>query len=425
MGAGLSRLECDRAVAGGGARGDVGGDGRRSGTRRACTPRGARPRGWWRRRAGRWRRRWGANRPRLSSPPAPPRRRGCSAGCRRAATSWWTRPRMTRSGRRRGCRPGRAPRRSGAHARDGARQQRDRDHHADRRRRSADSGRSAAPGPTGLLLDVTQAVGRMPFSLRLERGGFRHSVGPQAGRPQGGRRAHRARGRRHLARWPSAAGRRWAGGPGTENVIGIAGFGAAAEAAERDWTTGVWDRVADLRNILEKRIAESGKETIFVGKDADRLPNTSCFVTPGWKGETQVMVMDLAGFAISAGSACSSGKVRASRVLKAMGYDEALAGSAIRVSLGPARRPRTRCCGSPRSWRQENAKRRAGPVTRPGTMPQIGERKGRTDMGRCTDDADRASDGVEQDTVDAVKSLGDATSTAGKPTSRWTIAPKG
>ena len=65
------------------------------------------------------------------------------------------------------------------------------------------------------------------------------------------------------------------------------------------------------------------------------MPNTSCIATPGWKGETQVMQLDLAGFAISAGSACSSGKVRESRVLRAMGYDEEIARSAIRVSLGP------------------------------------------------------------------------------------------
>ena len=58
-------------------------------------------------------------------------------------------------------------------------------------------------------------------------------------------------------------------------------------------------------------------------------------LTPGWKGETQVMAMDLAGFAISAGSACSSGKVKASRVLSAMGFDEVEAASAVRVSLGP------------------------------------------------------------------------------------------
>ena len=59
---------------------------------------------------------------------------------------------------------------------------------------------------------------------------------------------------------------------------------------------------------------------------------------PGWKGETQVMQMDLAGFAISAGSACSSGKVRASRVLAAMGFGPETAGSAIRISIGPETR---------------------------------------------------------------------------------------
>ena len=122
---------------------------------------------------------------------------------------------------------------------------------------------------------------------------------------------------------------------GTENVIGIAGFGAAAEAAARDLANGVWDRVAELRNILEISLDAAEKDIIFVGKGAERLPNTSCFSVPGWKGETQVMQMDLAGFAISAGSACSSGKVKPSRVLRAMGYDEVTAASAIRVSLGP------------------------------------------------------------------------------------------
>jgi cysteine desulfurase len=122
---------------------------------------------------------------------------------------------------------------------------------------------------------------------------------------------------------------------GTENIIGIAGFGAAAEAAARDLADGVWVRVAELRNILEKAIEAGAPDTIFLGRDADRLPNTACIATPGWKGETQVMQMDLAGFAVSAGSACSSGKVRASRVLRAMGYDDDVAAGAIRVSLGP------------------------------------------------------------------------------------------
>ena len=123
---------------------------------------------------------------------------------------------------------------------------------------------------------------------------------------------------------------------GTENVIGIAGFGAAAEAAQRDLEAGVWAPVEKLRNILENTLAEAAPETIFFCQESPRLPNTSCFAVPGWKGETQVMQMDLAGFAISAGSACSSGKVnKASRVLLAMGFDEITASSAIRVSMGP------------------------------------------------------------------------------------------
>ena len=121
---------------------------------------------------------------------------------------------------------------------------------------------------------------------------------------------------------------------GTENVIGLAGFGAAAEAAGRDVAAGAWDEVAQFRNILENAIAACCDQTIFVGKGQPRLPNTTCILTPGWKGETQVMQMDLAGFAVSAGSACSSGKVKASKVLQAMGFSDADAASAIRVSLG-------------------------------------------------------------------------------------------
>ena len=122
---------------------------------------------------------------------------------------------------------------------------------------------------------------------------------------------------------------------GTENLIGIAGFAAAAEAAARDLADGIWERVAEIRNILDSALSAMGFDIISVGNRAKRLPNTLNLIAPGWKGETQVMAMDLAGFAVSAGSACSSGKVRASRVLKAMGYDEAAAGQAIRISLGP------------------------------------------------------------------------------------------
>ncbi len=122
---------------------------------------------------------------------------------------------------------------------------------------------------------------------------------------------------------------------GTENVIGIAGFGAAAEAAARDLNDGVWDGVQMLRDLLEQRLICEAPELVIFGHDQPRLSNTSYFSCPGWKGETQVMQMDMAGFAVSAGSACSSGKVKASQVLLAMGVEATTAASAIRVSLGP------------------------------------------------------------------------------------------
>ena len=122
---------------------------------------------------------------------------------------------------------------------------------------------------------------------------------------------------------------------GTENVIGIAGFGAAAQAAAAEVAAGVWEAVSEVRDILEEALASAAPDLTLVGKDTRRLPNTSCLAVAGWKGETQVMQMDLAGFAVSAGSACSSGKVRTSRVLTAMGLGPEVAGSAIRVSIGP------------------------------------------------------------------------------------------
>lgn len=125
---------------------------------------------------------------------------------------------------------------------------------------------------------------------------------------------------------------------GTENVIGIAGFGAAAEAAARDLDAGLWDTVAQRRDQLEDRLETAAPDLIFAGRTGKRLPNTTTFSAPRWKGETQVMAMDLAGFAASAGSACSSGKVRQSAVWTAMGHDAQTAACTLRVSIGPGTR---------------------------------------------------------------------------------------
>jgi cysteine desulfurase len=186
-----------------------------------------------------------------------------------------------------------------------------------------------------LLVDITQLVGRLPFAF----GWSQADMGVLSAHKLGGPKGIGALILRTGVEVPALAlggGQEQGRRAGTENVAGIAGFGAAAEAAARDLDAGVWDRVAELRIILESALEAAAPSTILVGKGMVRLPNTVCLISPGWKGETQVMAMDLAGFAISAGSACSSGKVRPSRVLRAMGHGEAEATSAIRVSLGPS-----------------------------------------------------------------------------------------
>ncbi|BDW95620.1 cysteine desulfurase [Thalassospira tepidiphila] len=117
---------------------------------------------------------------------------------------------------------------------------------------------------------------------------------------------------------------------GTENVVGIAGFDAAAKRAEANMAR--MADIAQMRDRLETELASEAPELLIAGKGTERLSNTSCLILPGMPGETQVMAMDLAGVAISSGSACSSGKVRESHVLREMGVTEP--GSAIRVSLG-------------------------------------------------------------------------------------------
>jgi cysteine desulfurase len=189
--------------------------------------------------------------------------------------------------------------------------------------------------PAGLAFcDATQAVGKIPVAFDWSGATAMVLSAHKFGGPKGAAAVLLRRGT-DVPAMIRGGGQEMGRRSGTENIIGIAGLGAAAAAAVRDLNDGVWERVAELRNILETALADGAKETIFVGNGSNRLPNTACIVSPGWKGETQVMQMDLAGFAISAGSACSSGKVRGSRVLAAMGFDDTEAASAIRVSLGP------------------------------------------------------------------------------------------
>ena len=118
---------------------------------------------------------------------------------------------------------------------------------------------------------------------------------------------------------------------GTENVPGIAGFGAAARAAREGLAD--FARLGPWRDRIEDRLREHAGSRVY-GFGAPRLANTSCLTMPGVEAETQVIQFDLAGLAVSAGAACSSGKVEPSRVLAAMGAGAEEAATAIRVSLG-------------------------------------------------------------------------------------------
>lgn len=119
---------------------------------------------------------------------------------------------------------------------------------------------------------------------------------------------------------------------GTENVIGIAGFGAAAVIAQAE--LGEMARIKELRDSLETELLRIAPSARILCAGVERLPNTTCFAVKGMHGETLVIAMDLEGVAISAGSACSSGKVERSHVLDAMGVPPEIASGAVRISLG-------------------------------------------------------------------------------------------
>lgn len=119
---------------------------------------------------------------------------------------------------------------------------------------------------------------------------------------------------------------------GTENVIAIAGFGAAAAAAQRDLEK--TSQIRALRDGLERDIMRINPTSVLIANTVERLPNTTLIAMPGKLAETLVIKLDLAGIAVSAGAACSSGKVGTSHVLEAMGVAPEIARAAVRVSLG-------------------------------------------------------------------------------------------
>lgn len=180
-----------------------------------------------------------------------------------------------------------------------------------------------------LLVDAAQAFGRLLLDISdLDAAYLVVSSHKLGGPPGAGALALAPGAPFNIARFGGGQerGRR----PGTENVPAIVGFAAAAEWALKDRALEM-RRLAAMRDRFESKLPENA--TVF-GARAPRLPNTSNFALPGLAAETAVIAMDLEGVALSSGAACSSGKVRSSRVLAAMGVPPALAKAALRVSFG-------------------------------------------------------------------------------------------
>lgn len=180
-----------------------------------------------------------------------------------------------------------------------------------------------------LLVDAAQAFGRIPVSIADLDATYLVVSSHKLGGPSGA-------GALVLAPGAPFVTTRYGGGqergrrPGTENGAAIVGFATAVEWALKDMR-GEAQRVAAMRDRFESQLPA---DTVVFGADAPRLPNTSNFALPGLTAETAVISMDLEGVALSSGAACSSGKVRSSRVLAAMSVAPELARAALRVSFG-------------------------------------------------------------------------------------------
>ena len=181
--------------------------------------------------------------------------------------------------------------------------------------------------------DAVQAAGRVPIDMAALGVDYLTLSAHKVGGPKGVG-ALVVRGDARLPAFITGGGQERRRRAGTENVAAIAGFGAAAEAARRDLAE--IDKVRALRDRLEAGAREITPEAVVIAGEADRLPNTTSLGLPGASAETLVIALDLEGIAVSAGAACSSGKVGASHVLAAMGLAPDIARAAIRISLGPS-----------------------------------------------------------------------------------------
>lgn len=182
------------------------------------------------------------------------------------------------------------------------------------------------------VVDSVQAAGRIPLDISSLSADFLILSSHKIGGPQGAGAIVGASDLVMPAPLLRGGGQEKGHRAGTENVAALAGFGAAARIAA---TEGLAEagRVRALRDAIEEVVTRHAPDAAFFGRNAARLCNTSCFALPGLKAETAQIAFDLAGIALSSGSACSSGRIGPSHVLEAMGRGEDA--SALRVSIGP------------------------------------------------------------------------------------------
>ncbi|MEN3346717.1 MAG: cysteine desulfurase [Bradyrhizobium sp.] len=185
----------------------------------------------------------------------------------------------------------------------------------------------------GLLhVDAIQAFGKIPFDFASTQADLLTLSAHKIGGPKGVGALVLAEGVERLEAWLRGGGQEFGRRAGTENVAGIAGFGAATRAAMAVLKADA-ARVRGLRDRLEHGLRETSGLHVY-SDGVKRLPNTVLFAFPGMKAETAVIGFDLGGVAVSSGSACSSGKVQPSHVLAAMGYRQEDTQGAVRLSLG-------------------------------------------------------------------------------------------
>jgi cysteine desulfurase len=196
----------------------------------------------------------------------------------------------------------------------------------------AKAAKIARENNSAFVCDAVQAWGRMPVDFDVLGADALILSAHKAGGPKGAGALILKEGVRVSAH-ATGGGQEFGLRAGTQTIAAAAGFAAIAGLSSWDWP-----RLYEIRDRLEAALLAAAPGSQIFGRDVPRLPNTICIAAPPASAEAIVMALDMDGVSISAGAACSSGKVTPSHVLSAMGIPRALAASAVRISFGPTTR---------------------------------------------------------------------------------------